>query len=79
MGSGNERLVLSTDRVDQVIWPLKRDLSAAVSSVSLSSDRFALRILRCDEGLTPETSALESLYCGQITLIDCTGKTKHTV
>ena len=41
------------NRVDKVIWPTKRDLSAAgASSVTPSS----------------ETSALESLYGDQITL-----------
>ena len=55
------------NRVDKEIWPSHRDPSAdLLSAVSPSSERFT------DEGLTLETSALESLYGGRI--INSVGK-----
>ena len=41
-------------------------LKADVSSVSLSSK--VLKLIRSEEGLTLETSALESLFVGKFTL-----------
>ena len=56
-----KRMLGFINRVDKVVWHPLRDSSADVSSVSPSSEASS------DEGLTLETSALESLYDGQTT------------
>lgn len=51
--------------VDNVSWPKWRDSNADVWSVGHSSEK--IQILRSDEGLTFETSALKSRFCCQFT------------
>ena len=56
-----DNLVLSTELINYVNWPLSRYLKDDVSSVSPLS-------ICSDKGLTLKTSAFESLYGGQFTL-----------
>lgn len=48
---------------------VRKDSRADVWNVSPSSERIMIRVIRSNEGLSIETSALESLYGGKITLL----------
>ena len=63
-----EIVVLSRWGVETNVWFYQKSYLAAVKRLECWRYKCEPFVIRSDEGLTLETSALESLYGGQITL-----------